>query len=239
MFADVIIVVTLIVVLSYAGKEFKDHGSDLNTVSFMATWTDSIGFSVYAFEGIGLILPVQEITKKPEAYKTVVLYVFATCLILMVGFGLLTVSAWGDKLTTPLITDMLPDNTFCYIIKIFFCVNLIFSHPLQLYPAHIIIENMIYNGWPKSKKRQMSKNFTRTLLVGLTTIFTMSLGEKVDKFLSILGALTCTPIAFTFPALFHLKACAKTPGQKAFDLIIIAFSLVIQVYCTALGVINW
>ena len=122
---------------------------------------------------------------------------------------------------------MLPDNAFCYIVKIFFCINLVFSQPLQLYPAHIIIENSIYAGWPKTKKRQMAKNVTRTLLVGFTVVFTMSLGEKVDKFLSILGALTCTPIAFTFPALFHLKACAKTRSEIVADWFIIVLSLII------------
>jgi amino acid permease len=56
----------------------------------------------------------------------------------------------------------------------------------------------------------MSKNATRTALVALTVVITILLGEKLDQFLSIIGSLFCTPIAFTFPAMFHLKACAVT-----------------------------
>jgi hypothetical protein len=48
------------------------------------------------------------------------------------------------------------------------------------------------------------------LLVAITILFTISLGDKLDKFLSILGAISCTPIAFTIPAMFHLKAAAET-----------------------------
>jgi len=53
------------------------------------------------------------------------------------------------------------------------------------------------------------------------------------------GSLTCTPIAFTFPALFHLKACAETPKQKAIDWAIVILSGVILVFCTSLGFIHW
>lgn len=56
----------------------------------------------------------------------------------------------------------------------------------------------------------MSKNVTRTLLVIINVVFTLSMGDKIDKFLSLLGAVACTPIAFTLPAAFHLKVCATT-----------------------------
>ena len=85
----------------------------------------------------------------------------------------------------------------------------------------------------------MAKNATRTALVGLTIILTYAIGKKLDKFLAIVGSLTCTPIAFTFPALFHLKACAETPKQKCIDISIVVLSMVILVFCTILGVYHW
>jgi len=75
--------------------------------------------------------------------------------------------------------------------------------------------------------------------VALTVIVTILLGDKLDKFLSILGAVSCTPIAFIFPALFHLKASAKTPAQKYTDIAIIILAIGIMIYCTTLGVIGW
>jgi proton-coupled amino acid transporter len=103
----------------------------------------------------------------------------------------------------------------------------------------MIIEDYLYKGWPKTPKRMWSKNVTRTLLVAFTVVFTMFLGNKMDKFLSILGGLCCTPIAFTFPALFHLKAVAKTRLEKTVDISIIVLSMCILVFCTTLGFYNW
>ena len=122
---------------------------------------------------------------------------------------------------------------------VLFSFNLLFSYPLVLYPAHIVIENIIFHGWPKTKRRQWSKNGSRAFLVGVTVGLTIAIGTKLNKFLSLAGALTCTPIAFTFPALFHLKACATTPKQRAIDLVIVAFSMIILVFCSFLAIWHW
>ena len=117
------------------------------------TFTDAIGFSVYAFEGIGMILPVQEITANPAGYKSIVIGVILTVCTVYVSFGYFCVVAWGQEMTTPLITDNLPQGPVTYIILFLFSLNLVFSYPLVLYPAHVIIENRIYAGWKKSRKR--------------------------------------------------------------------------------------
>ena len=56
-------------------------------------------------------------------------------------------------------------------------------------------------------------------------VLTILIGEKINKFFGLLGSFTCTPIAFTFPAMFHLKACAKTKFWKWVDWTIIVMSL--------------
>jgi proton-coupled amino acid transporter len=208
-FADLMILLALIILVVYGSINLSKNGRNTG-VPFIneKTFTDAIGFSVYAFEGIGMILPVQDITKNPDGYKSIVIAVILTVCTVYVTFGYFCVNAWGDQMTTPLITDELPSGWVTYIILLLFSLNLVFSYPLVLYPAHIIIENIIYAGWPKSRKRQMLKNNSRTLLVFFTVCLTIMLGDKLDKFLSVLGALTCTPIAFTFPALFHYKAAA-------------------------------
>ena len=60
LFADTMIVLTLVVVVVFGVKNIKAEGSQLQTISKFntASWYDAIGFSVYSFEGIGVILPV-------------------------------------------------------------------------------------------------------------------------------------------------------------------------------------
>ena len=49
------------------------------------------------------------------------------------------------------------------------------------------------------------KNLCRTVIVGITIVVAIGLGENLDKFLSMLGAAVCSHIAFTLPLIFHLK----------------------------------
>jgi proton-coupled amino acid transporter len=76
-------------------------------------------------------------------------------------------------------------------------------------------------------------------MVAFTVIISLALGQKLTEFLSLLGGLACTPIAFTLPALFHYKLCAETKKDKYIDIAIIILSLIIMVFCTVFCLINW
>ena len=126
-----------------------------------------------------------------------------------------------------------------YAIKMLFCINVLFSYPLQLYPANAIFESYLFKGWAKTKKRQMAKNVTRTIVVAYTVVLTLVLGDNVQKFLSVNGAMNCTLIAFTLPSLFHYKVCAVTTKQKVTDLGIVILSLIILVFVVTKSLSEW
>lgn len=150
--------------------------------------------------------------------------------------------AWYGEFTEehPLITDYLPaDSVYCWIVKILFAFQLIISYTLVIYPANMIVESYLYKGWEKTKKRQMCKNFTRGLLIAFTIVLALIIYNKLESFLSIVGSLTCTPIAFILPAMFHYKACADTPTQKLIDGFIFCLSCFIMVFCTIYAVAAW
>ena len=77
------------------------------------------------------------------------------------------------------------------------------------------------------------------MLVAITVVFTLIIGDDIEKLLSLNGAIFCTPVAFLFPASFHLKACANSKFQKAVDISIICLSVVIMIYCTYAGIAFW
>ena len=62
----------------------------------------------------------------------------------------------------------------------------------------------------KSKSRLWLKNLVRGVIVTIAFYLGIMLASKLDKFLSLLGAMLCAPLAFTMPTLIHLKLCAKT-----------------------------
>ena len=136
-----------------------------------------IGSSVYSYEGIGVILPLLEVTEKPELYPKILFYVLLTVMVVYVCFGEFCLFVYGDLIQKPLITSNLPSGVVVWIIKIFFSINLFFTYPLQLFPANIIIESYLFGKMDKSKKRQWLKNLTRTILILFTIVFCISMGD--------------------------------------------------------------
>ncbi len=97
--------------------------------------------------------------------------------ILYIVFGEFTAIAWGDNPTfdAPLITSSLPQtDVITYILKIAFTFNLFFSYPLVIHPANLVVESWLFEGWPKSRKRQMSKNVSRAVIVALSCVVALS-----------------------------------------------------------------
>ena len=244
-FGVLMLIITVCVIMGYGGKEVKVSGWQLENYP-MITWsfTDAIGFSITAFEGVPLIIPVYDITDNKELYPKIVTYVVLTCAVLFAVFGFFCVAAFDrDSLSSPLITDALPPdhkpNVIIWAIKILFILNLITSQPLQLTPIHQLIENYIYAGWPKTKKRQWSKNFTRFLMVCFVCVFTTILDSSINKFLAVNGAISATPVATLLPAVFHLKTSATTRAWVIVDWVIIIVSALIVVLCGFNSIKNW
>ena len=60
---------------------------------------------------------------------------------------------------------------------------------------------------------------------------------EVDRFLAVSGSLFCAPLAFVYPALFHLRLCAAAPGAKAVDggLLVAGVAVMLFTLAQALG----
>jgi proton-coupled amino acid transporter len=85
----------------------------------------------------------------------------------------------------------------------------------------------------------MLKNASRAVVVTITIVMALVIYNKLESFLSIVGSLTCTPIAFILPAWFHLKACADTPKKKAIDITVLVVSIFLLIYCTIFAILAW
>lgn len=113
---------------------------------------------MYSFEGIGVILPIQDITADKENYFKMICITCLLVTILYLVFAEYCLFAWYQRFEanpdSPLITDYLPaDSVYCWIIKLLFASQLIISYTLVIYPANMIVESYLYKDWPKSKKR--------------------------------------------------------------------------------------
>ena len=251
-FGDVMVGLLVVVSMTYAATSVVNNGwtgGDYNpmmpnpNLTFFnpKQWPNCIGFAVYSFEGIGVILPIQDITEDKENYFKIICI---TCFIITAIYFIYAefcLFAWFGEMSPekPLITEYLPFNWFTDLVKFLFACQLIISYTLVIYPANMIVEGYMFGSWPKSRKRQMAKNISRAFIIICTIVTALAIYNKLESFLSIVGSLSCTPIAFTLPAWFHYKACAKDQKAKLIDLAVIAMSLFILVFCTIFSVLAW
>ena len=63
-FADILIVVTVLIILAFGSNHVIDHGWGEGVVAVnKKTFLDMIGFAIFAYEGVGVILPIMDTTE--------------------------------------------------------------------------------------------------------------------------------------------------------------------------------
>lgn len=186
---------------------------------------DMIGFSFYAFEGIGCVMPIMEQTRDKNQFPKLLTAALMTLASLFIFFGLICYASFmssGNKSEdTIIIYNIVPDNekslrkTIIVITELLYCVNLVFSYPLTVYPANKIIESFIFHKFFGMKevtlKRKWLKNLSRLVVVFLGCFLSITFEKVLDNFLGVAGAVLGISIILIVPTLFHYKVCATTP----------------------------
>ena len=135
---------------------------------------------------------------------------------------------------------MLPASNIAVIVmKFLFSLNLICSYSITIQPANQILGNWFCSKAPKGKCKYWLKNLQRMLVVLVSVVIAMTVADKIDKFLGLVGALLCAPLAMTIPAMVHLRMLARTTKEKVIDLIFIVGSMAILLFCTVQQILVW
>lgn len=241
LFADIIIVVMLLAVVGYGINHaiVDPPAKGFQPINY-SDWVEMIGFAVYTYEGIGVVLPISQICAVPDKFNDILFWVLTTVLVSYVAFGEFCYFVYGDKLADiNIITTLMGQDWLVWTLKIIFCFNLLFTYPLMIYPANIAIESYLFGTWKKSKKRMWSKNVYRAGMVGFTVVLTMLVGADLSNFLAVLGAFACAPVAFILPTFYHLKQCAETKKEIYIDYFIITISFIIMIFSSAFDIYKW
>ena len=87
--ADLLIFATALTFLGYAAAHHEDKGEWANGVEALneRTWLTMVGSAIYSYEGVGVVLPIYEVTSKPRLFKRLLCLVMLTNLVLFTGFG--------------------------------------------------------------------------------------------------------------------------------------------------------
>ena len=233
--SSVFILAGLAVVVSYSLTKFVEKGMGHNVVNFNPRdWPLLVGVAVTAFEGIGLILPIESSMAEPQKFTRVLFFVMVFITFLFILIGALGYSTYGDDIKTIILLNLPQDDSLVQSVVFFYCLAALLSAPLQLFPVNKTLESLLFNALfvgkegPKdqdnygrlyhssgrySNSVKWLKNLFRTLLLCGVSIISYLNAENLDKFISFNGSFACIPLVFIYPPLIHARAI-ETTGQE-------------------------
>ncbi|MCD7448694.1 Amino acid transporter avt3c [Datura stramonium] len=153
-----------------------------------------LGVAVYAFEGIGMVLPLESETRDKDKFGKILGLAMAFISLLFGAFGVLGYFAFGEE-TKDIITTNLGQGLLSTFIQLGLSINLFFTFPLMMNPVYEVMERRFCEGrycvW------------LRWLVVLAVTFVALAVPNFAD-FLSLVGSSVCIVLGFVLPSLFHL-----------------------------------
>ncbi|XP_023512173.1 amino acid transporter AVT3B-like [Cucurbita pepo subsp. pepo] len=220
-FADVVDLGAMVVVMIKDVLIYFKQSPSVEAFGGFSVFFYGMGVAVYAFEGIGMVLPLESETKNKEKFGSVLGLSMAFITVLYGAFGTLGYFAFGED-TKDMITGNLGSGLISTIVKLGLCVNLFFTLPLMMNPVYEIVERRFWGG--------RYSLWLRWMLVFMVSLVALLVPNFAD-FLSLVGSAVCCALAFVLPALFHFLVFKQEMDVKGWcvDIGILVLGVVLGV----------
>lgn len=189
------------------------------------------GIVLFAFEGIALVLPLQNAMTKPSDFdkKLGVLNVgMVIVTILFAIFGATGYWKYGENTKGSMTLNLPEGDKLAQVIKLIIAAGVGLGYSIQLFvPVQIMFPSIER----KFKWIQVHPVFGellfRTFLVVLTFTVAVSV-PNLSLLLSLIGAVACTVLAFVFPPL--LEFIVKSEGDLKLSNFVITKNTIILIF---------
>lgn len=239
--ADVFILIGLVYIYQYDISALASNGIHKSVVLFNPNgYTLTLGASIFTFEGIGLILPIQSSMKKPHQFEPLLAVVMLIITAVFTSVGALCYATFGSETQIEVINNFPQDSKLVNAVQFMYALAVLIGNPVQLFPAMRIVEGKIF-GHHSGKKDLLTKwkkNAFRTSLVALCVGMSIAGSQNLDRFVALIGSVACIPLVYLYPAYLHLKGVAETRAAKIGDVTMMVVGTVCMVFSTAITIRN-
>uniref|UniRef100_A0A0K8TLL5 Putative amino acid transporter n=1 Tax=Tabanus bromius TaxID=304241 RepID=A0A0K8TLL5_TABBR len=182
-----------------------------SSVRPIAPWAELplyFGTAIYAFEGIGVVLPLENNMKTPEAFLglTGVLntgMVIVALLYTSVGFfGYLK---YGDNVHGSITLDLPADQTLAQMVCVMMSIAIFLSYSLQFYVPMNIIQPRIQQHCATEKGRYIADVVIRICLITFTFVLAFIV-KNLESIISLVGAVSSSTLALIAPPIIEIVA---------------------------------
>jgi proton-coupled amino acid transporter len=163
-------------------------------------WTLFIGTAIFTFEGIGLIIPIQESMAQPKKFPSVLAFVLIIITVVFTSMGALSYAAFGSKTKTVVLLNMPQDSKFVNAVQFIYSLAILLSTPLQFFPAIEITSKAIFTKTGKNNPYiKWKKNIFRFFMVVICAMIAWVGADDLDKFVALVGSFACVPLVYIYP----------------------------------------
>jgi solute carrier family 36 (proton-coupled amino acid transporter) len=224
------------------------------------TWFLFIGTAFFVFEGsITLVVPLQEAVYKQEdrdRFPSVNQQVTSAIVAFYMFFAIICWASFEDRVQTAL-TASLPEGIYATTVQFAYSVAVIFTYPLQAFPAmEVTLKNFVSSSKKSSTRKHSSRRSSReddetkqqiwrrkffaTLLnIGLGVIAVIAI-DYLGNVVSLLGSLVGMPIALVYPPIMHNILVKDAPAKARYMNYVVSgiggFATIAASYAT---IVNW
>ncbi|KAJ2084391.1 hypothetical protein H4R24_000021 [Coemansia sp. RSA 988] len=199
-----------------------------------------VGTAVYSFEGVTLVIPILESLRDQRSFGRVLTLAISLCMVLFLCVGSLSYLTFGSNVEAVVLLNLPNTSSWTLMAQILYSVAILFSMPLQLFPAVKIMEAMMFTRSGRDfKSIKWQKNMfraTTALFISLIAIFGV---DQLDNVVSLVGSFCLVPLSFIYPSSMHLKAVARSNWVRSKDIVLIVLGVVAMFYVTYISVITW
>uniref|UniRef100_A0A5B6ZVR4 Amino acid transporter transmembrane domain-containing protein n=1 Tax=Davidia involucrata TaxID=16924 RepID=A0A5B6ZVR4_DAVIN len=220
-FADVVDIGAMGVVMVEDVMVFLEQRPALQAFGGFSVFFYGLGVAVYAFEGIGMILPLESEMKDRNKFGKILALSMGFISLIYGSFGALGYCAFGEE-TKDIITTNFGQGLLSSVVQLGLCVNLFFTFPPMMNPVYEVVERRFCEA-----RYCLWLRWAMVLGVSLVALFVPNFAD----FLSLVGSSVCIVLGFVLPALFHLMVHKEELAWKGFllDGAIVALGLVFAV----------
>jgi proton-coupled amino acid transporter len=239
--ADVFILIGLVYIYQYDISALARNGIHKSVVLFNPRdYTLTLGASIFTFEGIGLILPIQSSMKNPHHFEPLLAVVMVLITIIFTSVGALCYATFGSDTQIEVINNFPQDSKLVNAVQFMYALAVLVGNPVQLFPAMRIIEAKIF-GHHSGKKDVLTKwkkNAFRTSLVAVCVGISIAGSEDLDRFVALIGSVACIPLVYLYPAYLHYRGVAESRMAKIGDITMMVVGTVCMIYSTTITILN-
>ena len=202
--ADAFIVIGLAYLFYYDVLTLNHYGLADIIMFNPHDWTLFIGTAIFTFEGIGLIIPIQESMRHPQKFPKVMFVVMIIITTIFITMGAVSYAAYGSKTETVVLLNLPQGSRMVNGVQFLYSLAILLSTPLQIFPAIRITENALFTRSGKYNPYiKWQKNTYRFFVVAACAAIAWGGADNLDKFVALVGNFACIPLVYIYPVRSH------------------------------------